>query len=189
MFKLLTLFTLMLALSFSSCQNKQQTTEKEGTEKSCCSSQSEAKIEKKAFTPEKLMAEGASLVGQQIKIQGTVSHVCKHGGKKCFLTSEDSEAGVQVMAGGDIAAFDKELIGSDIVVKGTVKERRVTKDQIAEQENALKEAVKKADSKEKSEHCSHSMQNVDKMKQWITDNSKDYYPVYFVEGISYEVVK
>ena len=187
MCKLLSLFTLMLALSFSSCQNKQQTTEKEGTEKSCCSSQ--AKAEKEAFTPEKLMAKGASLIGQEIQIQGTVSHVCKHAGKKCFLTSEDSDAAVQVMAGGEIAAFDKELIGSDIVVKGKVQERRITKDQIAEQENALKEAVEKADSKEKSEHCSHSMQNVSKMKQWMADNSKDYYPVYFVEGLSYEVVK
>ena len=176
----------MLALSFSSCQNKQQAAQEEGTEKSCCSSQTKA--ETKAFTPEKLMAEGASLVNKEVLVQGTVSHVCKHAGKKCFLT-DDSEASVQVMAGGDIAAFDKELVGTDIVVKGIVKERRITKDQIAEQESALKETVKKAESEEKCSHCSKSLDQLSQMKQWMADNSKDYYPVYFMEGISYEAVK
>lgn len=182
MCKFLTVFAVMLALSFSACQNKQKADAEAGTEKSCCSSAA-AKAEGQAYSPEKLLADGGSLVDKQVELRGTVSHVCKHAGKKCFLYGENPDVTIQVMAGGDIASFDKELIGSEITVKGVVKEHRIQKEAIEQQEKAVKEGCTQM------ERCSHVMSNVKQMKQWMADNGKDYYPIYYVDGTHYDVVR
>ena len=180
--RLFTFFTMAMALTFVSCQGNQKKTQAEEAQK-------EVKVETVVMTPEKVMEEGAALVGQEVSIKGTVEHVCQHGGKKCRLAGTTEGAWIQVMARGEIKQFPKELIGSEIIVKGTVKERQITKEMVAEQEQATKAALDKAETKEAKEHCSSSMGNVEKMKQWMVDNNKDYYAVYFVEGVSFETVQ
>lgn len=182
MCKLFTLVAMMLAISFTSCQGNQKKTQEETVE-------TKNQVEVTVVTPEKVMSDGASLVDQEVEIKGTVNHVCQHGGKKCRLAGTTDGAWVQIIARGGIKEFDKELIGSDIVVKGTVKERKITKEMVAEQEKAAQEAMDKAENAEAQEHCSSSLGNVAKMKQWMADNNKDYYSVYFVEGVSFEKVQ
>ena len=176
MCRLFTLVTLMLALSFASCQGNQKKAQNESTET--------AAKTVTVLTPDKVLADAASLVGQEIEIKGTVDHVCRHGGKKCKMSANGST--IKIMAGGEIKEFDKALIGTEIIVKGTVTENKITKEMIAEQETALKEAAAKAEKEEVKEHCSSSMQNVEAMKQWMTDNNKDYYPVYVISGTSFK---
>ncbi|RHS00416.1 hypothetical protein DWW23_02715 [Parabacteroides sp. AF14-59] len=185
MFKYLSL-SLCLAFCLTACNsNNKQSAQKE--EKSCCEA-SAAKAIATAYTPEKLMKDGSSLVDKEIALKGFVTHVCKHAGKKCFLSGEDgSDISIQIMAGGDIASFDKELIGSEIEVKGVVKEHRITKDAIDKQETAVKEEMEKEGCE--MERCDAVMKNVNQMKEWMADNSKDYYPVYYVNGDHYEVVE
>ena len=182
MCKLFTFLTLAVALSFASCQGNQKKAQAE-------EAVAEVKSEAVVLTPEKVIADGATLVGQEVEIKGTVNHVCRHGGKKCRLAGTTEGAWIQVMARGEIKEFAKELIGTEIVVKGTVKERQITKEMVAEQEKSVKEAMDKAENDEAKAHCSSSMGNVEKMKQWMADNNKDYYAVYFVEGVSFEKVQ
>ena len=177
----LSVVTLALAMTLGSCKNnqKQNQTTETPTEQ----------VKAQVITPEILMKDGAKLIDQNITIQGTITHVCKHGGKKCSIMGEDPEAFVQVMAGEKIGSFSAELIGTKILVKGIAKERRITKEDIAMQEEALKATSEKTENKEVKKHCSHSMHNVNKMTQWMTDNNKEYYPIYFVQGVSFETVK
>ena len=176
MCRLFTLFTMVLALSFASCQGNQKKAQSEGTETA-------TKAEVAVMTPDKVLAEAANLVGQEVSIKGTVDHVCRHGGKKCKISANG--ATLKIMAGGDIKVFDKELIGSEIIVKGIVKENKMTKEMIAEQEKALKDTAAKAEKAEAKEHCSQSMQGLEAMKKWMADNNKDYYPIYVIAGTSY----
>ena len=184
MYKYFSLFVMMLALTFTACQNKQKSTEA-SVEKSCCSSES---VQTKVYSLEDLLDNASSLVDKEVAFKGTVNHVCKHGGKKCFMNGDDPTVAIQVMAKGSISVFDKELIGSEITVKGVMKERRMTKADVEKQEQAMKEKMAK---EEHGEHgsCGHGMKNVDMMKKWMADNNKDYYPVYFVEGTEYEKVQ
>ncbi|MCM0718010.1 OB-fold nucleic acid binding domain-containing protein [Parabacteroides sp. W1-Q-101] len=185
MFKYLSL-SLCLAFCLTACNsNNKQTTQQE--EKSCCAA-SASKAIADAYTPEKLMKEGNSLVDKEVAVKGFVTHVCKHAGKKCFLSGEDgSDMSVQVMAGGDIASFDKELIGSEIEVKGILQEHRITKEVIGKQEASVKEEMEKEGCE--MERCDAVMKNVNQMKEWMADKGKDYYPVYYVNATHYEVVK
>ena len=66
--------------------------------------------------------QAPSLVNAQVIIEGMVTHVCKHGGKKMFIMSGDPDVQVKITTGEKMAAFPPELEGSNIVVKGYVEE-------------------------------------------------------------------
>lgn len=63
----------------------------------------------------------ANLLDQTVSIEGTVMHVCKHGGKKMFLNDDN----VKIIASEKIGVFDSALEGSTVTVKGIVREEMV----------------------------------------------------------------
>ncbi len=67
-----------------------------------------------------------NLIEKEVSIIGTVDHVCKHGGKKLFIFDENNpQKRFKIIAGKEIGAFKMELEGSEILVKGVIKETRV----------------------------------------------------------------
>jgi len=62
-----------------------------------------------------------SLVGKEIMLEGNVIHVCKHGGKKMFLTADDPDVRIKITSGDDMAPFEPELEGSYVKVLGFVE--------------------------------------------------------------------
>ena len=58
------------------------------------------------------------LLDKTVTVEGTVMHVCKHGGKKMFISDDR----VKIIASDKIAAFDTELEGSDVIIKGIIRE-------------------------------------------------------------------
>jgi len=62
-----------------------------------------------------------TLVGQEVIIEGDVIHVCKHGGKKMFLTDDDPDIRIKITSGEEMTAFEPELEGSHIKVFGIVE--------------------------------------------------------------------
>ncbi len=62
-----------------------------------------------------------ALVGKEVIIEGTVIHVCKHGGKKMFITADDPDVRIKITTGEETASFDTELEGSYIKVHGIVE--------------------------------------------------------------------
>ncbi len=62
-----------------------------------------------------------SLVGQEVVLEGTVIHVCKHGGKKMFITADNPDIRIKITAGEETASFDTELEGSYVKVLGIVE--------------------------------------------------------------------
>lgn len=63
-----------------------------------------------------------TIVGQEIILEGTVIHVCKHGGQKMFITADDPDVRIKITTGDEMAAFTPELEGSDVKVFGVVEE-------------------------------------------------------------------
>ncbi len=67
-------------------------------------------------------AEFATLAGdlldQTVTIEGTVIHICRHSGKKMFISDDR----VKIVVSESIASFDAELEGSVVVIKGIIRE-------------------------------------------------------------------
>jgi len=54
------------------------------------------------------------LVGKTIVVEGTVDHVCTHGGQRMFLIDTGSEGRVKVTPDENVAAFKTDLEGQAV---------------------------------------------------------------------------
>ncbi|MEN8157497.1 MAG: OB-fold nucleic acid binding domain-containing protein [Bacteroidota bacterium] len=84
-------------------------------------SQSGEAVEIISTTIEELVSNPAEYEEKMVAITGMVTHVCKHGGQKCFVLGADGETQIRIVPAGDIDEFPMDLEGSSIAIKGTVK--------------------------------------------------------------------
>ena len=101
---------LVLILAFLACKNEEKKVE-ESTETT------EIVTEIPMLAIADFDTKAGDFVSKEIKIKGIVDHVCKHGGKKLLLVTD--EAQVHVVSD---ERFDEALIGSEIDLKGVVLE-------------------------------------------------------------------
>lgn len=131
-----------------------------------------------------LLKAAEGLVNDTVTVKGVVSHTCSHSGKRCFIVAEGSDVSMRVEAKGDIGGFNRELIGSELAINGVLKERRLTREYIDEMEKTVNE---KEDGS--AESCDAEKNNILAMRQWMKDNDKEFYSLYYMDGLSYEVVE
>lgn len=65
-----------------------------------------------------ILAAPADYKDKEVAISGMVTHVCRHGGQKCFIVGEDGETQMRIVPGGEIDEFKVEIEGSTIAIKG-----------------------------------------------------------------------
>ncbi len=140
----------------------------------------------KALVVEQLLADAETMIDQEVRVQGHVTHTCKHSGKRCFIVGDNPELSIRVEAGGAIQGFNRELVGSTIAVKGVLKERRLSEEYLAQWEEKVKAKEAKEDGT--AETCAAEMNNISNMRQWMEDNNKNYYSIFYINGTSYEMV-
>ncbi len=109
--------------------------------------------------------------GKEITLKGTVSHVCKHSGKKLFLFGADAEKTVKVNAGGDFSTFDIKYEGSDVEIVGTVVEdEKIDANYLNEWEADIKKNLDDKDQKVcNEENKAISGQGINKTNDSIQD--------------------
>ncbi len=137
----------------------------------------------KVYDVTSFLSEADNLVGKEIAIKGTVTHVCRHSGQKCFIKADGSDGTLRIEADGEIKSFSNELIDKEIIVLGSVREDRIDKAEIENDEKALNEKKLEATDEEAKEHCAMEQKNIDDMKKWMKNHGKDYYAIYYIEGI------
>ncbi len=59
-----------------------------------------------------LLAAPADYQDKEVAVSGMVTHVCRHGGQKCFIVAEDGETQIRIVPGGEIDEFKVEIEGS-----------------------------------------------------------------------------
>ena len=72
-------------------------------------------------TIHELLATPADYDGKEVAVSGMVTHVCRHGGQKCFIVAEDGETQIRIVPSGDIDEFKIELEGSTVAFKGVFR--------------------------------------------------------------------
>ncbi len=161
----------MLACNTPAKKTEQQTTSNAVTE---------------TFKVDNLLVKAEQLVDKTIKVKGHVTHTCKHSGKRCFLVGDNEQFTIRVEAGGKITGFNRELVGNTIMVEGVLKARRLSKEYIDQMEHETKEKAKEDGL---AETCATELSNINDMRAWMKKNNKDHYAIYFIEGLTYEVVE
>lgn len=96
--------------------------------------------------------EAGNYVGKEVQISGLVNHTCKHGGKRMFLIDTETEQTVKIEAGENIASFDAELEGSEVIVNGIINELIIDEAYLLEWEAEIEEEMSKAAAEEITEN-------------------------------------
>ncbi len=69
----------------------------------------------------KLVESPGDFLGKTISVEGKVVHVCTMSGKKLFITGENPDIRLYIQAGEEMPKFPMDLLGSSIVVEGTIQ--------------------------------------------------------------------
>ena len=72
-------------------------------------------------TVEEMLAQPADFADKDVAFSGMVTHVCRHGGQKCFVVGKDGETQIRIVPGEDIDEFKVDMEGSTITFRGTFK--------------------------------------------------------------------
>lgn len=88
----------------------------------------EQPVETVALSVDELYGNAADLVDKEVVIKGTVMHVCKEGGARCFLMGTTEDINIRVEAGEKIGAFNQEQMGSELEIVGILKEVKTEAD-------------------------------------------------------------
>lgn len=129
------------------------------------------------LTVDELYEKAAELSDKEVTVKGTVMHVCKQGGGRCFLMGSNEDMNIRVEAGEKIGAFTQEQMGSDLEITGILKIVRTE----ADAHNPGKEHGE--DSTEETDSIT------DEAHRIIAESLEDAEIVYFIEGLSVKEIK
>ena len=126
--------------------------------------------------------KAGDFVDKEIKVQGIVDHVCKHGGKKILLVTDEGKVHIT-----SEVRFDEALMGSEITVKGIVLEERIDEGYCLKmEEDNIKSHSDGASSKEQFEAKKEHIQQY--RDQMIAD-SVDHISNYSLKYVAHSEVK
>ncbi len=126
------------------------------------------------------------LVGKTIQVSGIADHICKHGGKKVFLVSDD--ANIHVTSD---ERFDEKIEGTEIVVTGIVKELIIDEAYLTKKEEASAEEHEKSHA-EGEDHHDHSddvekaANHIQKYRDSMKTLGVDHLSSYSIEYVSHK---
>ena len=109
-----------------------------GGGKQSAEQQAEAAAVPAVFTVDEVLAQGDSLVGQTITVEGLCTHLCKHGGKKAFLMGESDKSSLRCEAKPELGKFDTDAINNELVVTGVLVEDRIDEAYLVNWEEQIK---------------------------------------------------
>ncbi|MDR2130123.1 MAG: hypothetical protein LBP56_02970 [Odoribacteraceae bacterium] len=176
--------SMAILISMAACKNKKQ---QDAPASQATTTGAAVLSAPAAYALDSLLLVAGKLVNQRVSVQGTVTHTCKHSGKRCFIVGASGKASLRVEATGEIGGFNRELVGSAIEVTGIVKERRLTAAFLEQQEKEVNEQKAQEDGSEES--CAAELENIQQMRAWMKEHGKDYYSIYYMDGETYEVIE
>lgn len=159
--KRIVLIALVIAFAFS-CGNQKSQVENSGE-----NSEKAAVV----YSVDELYANAADLVGKEVTVKGTVMHVCKQGGGRCFLMGSNEDINIRVEAGEKIGAFSQEQMGSDLTITGIFKEVKT-------------EADAHNPAREHGEGDHDHDEGADEAHRIISQSEEKAETVYFMEGLT-----
>lgn len=124
------------------------------------------------YSVDEVYAQGESLVGDTILVEGNCLHLCKHGGKKAFLRS--SEEGEFIRANAvEFDSFAGECINNEVRVRGILRAIEVPVEQPKAEEQPKEEVKAEEEHHHEGEEACGVCSTVKK---------------YYIDALSYEII-
>jgi cytochrome c-type biogenesis protein CcmE len=135
---------------------------------------------------DEILENSDNYTDQKVRVEGMVSHVCKHSGKRLHLTSKSTGKMIRVEAADGINQFERELEGSDIIVEGVFHMQVIDEDYLAKWENeGLEgEGVHLEHSSAEAEAKEEQIMN---MRKQLQESGKDRLVSLWIDGNNFQV--
>ena len=163
---------LVLILAFTACKNENKKVTDETVDT----------VEEIVETPLLAIAEfddkAGEYVGKEVAVKGIVDHVCKHGGKKLLLVTD--EADVHIVSE---ERFDEALVGSEIDLKGIVLEDIIDEAYCLKMEE---DNIKRhSEGKSSDEQFEAKKQHIQEYRDYMKENNTDHISNYSLQYVSH----
>ena len=130
-----------------------------------------------------------SCIDKPVIIEGTVLHLCKHGGKRMFLVDGTDSIRVEITTGPKIAKFDDALVGSRVRVFGTLKEERIDAKYLNEWEAEVKKpeenhnvGVHTGAKGHEDQGVKEKLDQINGMREDLKNSGKDHLSFFSIEA-------
>ncbi len=145
-------------------------------------------------------SQAENLVGKTIVTYGTVDHVCKHGGQKMVIVSKNTDKRLKVLTGKNMAAFNEDIEGENVMVTGIVDEERVDENYLREWEEEVKSSGIKEMEKDKlhtgeghekqqmESEFSAELEKINNLRKKLKESEKGYLSFYSLICQDYKVI-
>ncbi len=137
-----------------------------------------------------------SCIDKPVIIEGTVLHLCKHGGKRMFLVDGTDSIRVEITAGPQIVKFDDALIGSRVRVFGTLKEEQIDAKYLNEWEAEVKKpeenhsvGVHTGAKGHEDQGVQEKLDQINGMREDLKNCGKDHLSFYSIEAYKFIELK
>lgn len=145
-----------------------------------------------------LMTDPAAHLGDTIAVSGVCSHLCKHGGRKAFITPAGCDSVIlRCDASDSLVAFSPDCVGKSLTVTGIVCETRFGEEDIkamearhAENAAATHDCATDAKARGIDSVSTFEQEMCDyraAIAKRLTDEGKDYLSFYYIDAISYVI--
>jgi len=191
--KLSGLLLMSSVLALSACGNASQSKSSQTTAQT-----ENVPKEATALEVDLLLAQAATLINQEVSVEGVCTHICAHGGKKIFLMGSDDTQTIRVESG-NLGAFKSECVNHIVTVKGVLKEDRIDEAYLQAWEAQLKESAEKHGEGEgcttekvaRGETANTSDARIADFRERIAkreaEEGKAYLSFYHIEATDYEI--
>jgi len=151
--------------------------------------------EVKVLTVDEIQNNGAEWLDKEVIVKGTVTHVCKNAGARCFLMGSNEDVSIRIEAG-KIGSFSQDQIGDEIQVRGILFEVQLDEEDLSEmaasaaagepanKDHALGHEGPQMHDIDGGKHDSiNQTEKINELSQKLAESKADYVPVYYLEGI------
>ncbi|MBE0646124.1 MAG: hypothetical protein IH600_18725 [Bacteroidetes bacterium] len=174
----------LIAVLFTACGQKQ---EAENTEAA------------NVMTVSQLLEGPEQYIDKEITLEGTVTHVCKHGGRRIHITDLEPNVKIRIEAPENMPAFARELEGSDVVVTAILRETRIDAAYLDEWEAEVREGMERenhdhatpsatAEGEENEGHVEpQGLDAVNAKRAELKASGKPYLSNWYADAVSYKM--
>lgn len=127
-------------------------------------------------------SDAANYVSKEVSVQGIVDHVCKHGGKKILLVTDNGKVHIT-----SEERFDEKLVGSEITLNGIVVEERIDEATCLQMEE---DNIKShSEGKSSQEQFDAKKEHIKKYRDQMKAENLEYISNYSLSYLSHSEIK
>ena len=123
---------------------------------------------------------------KKVKVEGLVTHVCRHSGKRLHLTSKSSSNMIRIEAAEGINQFQRELEGNDIIVEGIFHRQIIDEDYLARWENEGMEG-EGVHMEHNSAETEANQELIQTMRRQLEESGNEQLVSLWIDGNSFQV--